>query len=64
MQRPATHVNMTIFVLFFGVSLLDAIATQNWPRAAFWLLIASVFLGASRFGRLGRRAPERNDAVR
>ena len=47
---------MTIFVLFFGMSVLDAFATQNWWRAAFWLLIALVFLVADRMGRR-RRLP-------
>lgn len=51
MQRLSTSTNMTIFVVFFGISLLDAFASQNWWRAAFWLAIAFVFLGASRFGR-------------
>ncbi|MEX2154456.1 MAG: hypothetical protein WD825_14035 [Gemmatimonadaceae bacterium] len=54
MQRIPTSVNMTIFILFFGISLLDALATHNWWRAAFWLAIGLVFLGASRFGRADR----------
>ena len=51
MRQFSTSTNMTIFALFFGISLLDAFASHNWWRAAFWLVIAFVFLGASRFGR-------------
>jgi hypothetical protein len=40
--------NFTIFVLFFGLSLLEAFQTRNWLRAAFWLAIAIVFLYADR----------------
>ncbi len=36
--------NFTIFILFFGVAVLEAIQTQNWARIAFWGAIAVVFL--------------------
>jgi NADH:ubiquinone oxidoreductase subunit 6 (subunit J) len=45
---------LAIFVLFFGGSMIDAIATQNWWRSAFWLVIALVFLAADRLGRRTR----------
>jgi uncharacterized membrane protein len=51
MQRIPTGVNMTIFILFFGISMLDAFASRNWWRSAFWLLIAVVFLVGDRLGR-------------
>ena len=35
---------ITIFILFFGVSLLEAIQTKNWMMAGLWLLIGIVFL--------------------
>ena len=38
--------NITIFLVFFGLSLLEAIETHNWLRASAWLLIGLVFLGA------------------
>ncbi|MFZ2167392.1 MAG: hypothetical protein WAV50_00810 [Minisyncoccia bacterium] len=40
--------NFTIFILFFGIALLDAVQTQNWLRVAFWVAIAGVFLWADR----------------
>ena len=49
--RLPTSTNMTIFVLFFAMSLIDAFVTRDWWRAGFWMLIALVFLGANRFRR-------------
>jgi hypothetical protein len=51
MQQIPTSVNIAIFVIFFGGSVLDAFATRNWWRAAFWMIIAVVFLAADRMGR-------------
>ena len=41
--------NFTIFILFFGVSLLEAIQTGNWLKSLFWLAIGVVFLLADNF---------------
>lgn len=38
---------VTIFLLFFGVSVLESFQTRNWIRAAFWLAIGVVFLLAN-----------------
>ena len=43
MQLPKLHSVMVIFVLFFGIGCLDALAEGNWPLAAFWLIVGSVF---------------------
>jgi hypothetical protein len=51
MQKWSTSTNMTIFLAFFGISLLDALASHNWWRSVFWLAIGLVFLGANGFGR-------------
>lgn len=43
-MRPTTlGEHMTLFLLFFGVSLLDALSSRVWWRAAFWLAIAIIF---------------------
>jgi hypothetical protein len=36
--------NLTIFLLFFGISMLEAIQTGNWIKSIFWLAIGIVFL--------------------
>ena len=38
--------NFTVFLLFFGVAMLEAFQTRNWIKAAFWLAIGIVFLVA------------------
>jgi hypothetical protein len=43
--------NFAVFLLFFGVSLLEAFQTRNWLKAVFWLAIAFVFLLADRRDR-------------
>lgn len=47
MRRLTVRENMTVFLLFFGISMLDAFASRAWLRAAFWLLVAAVFAGAA-----------------
>ena len=41
----------TIFVLFFGMAMLDAFQSHDWIRAALWLAIGSVFLVADNWRR-------------
>ena len=43
--------NFAIFVLFFGVALLEAFQTGNWIKAVFWVAIGIVFLVADNFSR-------------
>jgi uncharacterized membrane protein len=37
-------VGFTVFIVFFGMAMIDAIATQNWGRSIFWLAIGVAFL--------------------
>jgi len=39
MRRPG----LAIFVLFFGLALLDALTDGRWPRVLFWLAMAAIF---------------------
>lgn len=43
--------NLTIFLLFFGIALLDAIRGGHWLRVVFWLGIAAIFFLADRRGQ-------------
>jgi hypothetical protein len=43
--------NVTVFLLFFGIALLDAIQSHDWLRAAFWFAIGLVFLRADALRR-------------
>jgi hypothetical protein len=43
--------NVTIFLLFFGISLFDALQSREWLRAVLWLGIGLVFLRADALKR-------------
>ena len=44
MEKMKLGMNVTVFLLFFGVAVLEAFQTRNWAKAAFWLAIGTVFL--------------------
>lgn len=46
MKKIKLGTNFTAFLLFFGIATLDALKTQNWSQAAFWLIVGLVFLTA------------------
>ena len=46
MMKIKLGANFTVFLLFFGVALIEAFQTGNWIKAAFWLAIGIVFLAA------------------
>jgi len=43
--------NVTVFLLFFGVAVLEAFQSRNWLKALFWLAIGLVFLLADNLKR-------------
>ena len=45
-QAVKLGANVTIFLLFFGISLLDALQSHDWLKAVLWLALALVFLRA------------------
>jgi hypothetical protein len=46
MKRLRLGAGFTIFLLFFGVTALEAFQNHNRIKAAFWLAIGVVFLVA------------------
>ena len=44
---------LTVFLLFFGISLLDAFAGGHWLRGLLWVGVGIAFWGFDRLGRLG-----------
>lgn len=38
--------NITVFILFFGLSLVEALQSRNWLRAVLWFALGLVFLRA------------------
>jgi hypothetical protein len=46
--------NIALFILFFGISALEAFRSQDWVMAVFWILIAVVFLAGDLIGQRRR----------
>ena len=44
MKLLKIRASFTVFLLFFGISLLEAFRTRNWLNVAFWVGIAIMFL--------------------
>lgn len=44
MKLLKIRTSFAIFLLFFGVSVLEAFRTRNWFSVAFWIAIAIMFL--------------------
>jgi len=38
--------NFAVFVLFFGVAVVESVQTQDWLKVVFWIAIGLVFLWA------------------
>jgi hypothetical protein len=60
------HTGLTIFLLFFGLSLLDALWGRHWQIALFWIGIGLVFAAMDhiRRGRAGQTGNSFNHAER
>jgi len=49
--------NVTVFLIFFGISLLDAIWSHHWSGAFLWIAFGALFLRAdSRKAETEKRA--------
>lgn len=44
MKKIKLGTNFIIFLLFFGVVLLEAFQTANWVKVAFWIAIGIAFI--------------------
>lgn len=46
MKKIKLGTNFTVFLLFFGVALLEAYLTRNWIKTFVWIAIGAFFLVA------------------
>ena len=51
--------NFAIFLLFFGISVLDAAWGGHWLRVLFWVIMAAGFLLADRRGIAKRKEAQK-----
>ncbi|MDZ4863765.1 MAG: hypothetical protein SGJ01_10000 [Gemmatimonadota bacterium] len=52
------YAGVTIFLLFFGISLLEALSGGHWVRAAFWIALGLMFWALDRKRRERGTRPE------
>jgi uncharacterized membrane protein (DUF485 family) len=48
MGKFRLNTSVTVFILFFGIALLEAFEKHNWLEAALFLLLGAVSLWADR----------------
>ncbi|MGH7616170.1 MAG: hypothetical protein ACREPM_02975 [Gemmatimonadaceae bacterium] len=46
MRRWRVGSHFSVFILFFGLSLVEAIVSRDWPMAAVFVVLAFAFLRA------------------
>lgn len=51
MKKIHFGANFTLFVLFFGIAMLEAFREKNWLVALFWLVTGFLFLRADNITR-------------
>jgi len=55
MKRIHLGQGFVIFILFFGIALLDAIHQFDWLKTIFWLATGLVFIVADNLKKLGKK---------
>jgi hypothetical protein len=51
MVGPKFGTNFTVFVIFFGMSMIEGLHAHNWALSTFWLAIGAMFLVADNLKR-------------
>ena len=44
MKKIKFGAGFAVFIIFFGIAIIDAVKTQNWLRIAFWLAMGCAFV--------------------
>jgi hypothetical protein len=61
MRRFTLGTNVTVFLLFFGISLLDALKSHDWLRALLWFAVGLVFLREDSLKSVDSEASQQRD---
>ncbi|HEU4455708.1 MAG TPA: hypothetical protein VFR81_21775 [Longimicrobium sp.] len=48
MRHPMLEASFAVFVLFFGLPMMDALRARDWASAAFWVAVCAAFLWMGR----------------
>jgi hypothetical protein len=55
MNRIRLGQGFVIFILFFGIALLDAIHQFDWLKTLFWLATGCIFIIADNLKKPGKK---------
>jgi len=55
MKKIRLGPGFVIFILFFGIALLDAVHSFDWLRIVFWLATGLVFIIADNLKKVERK---------
>jgi hypothetical protein len=55
MNRIRLGQGFVIFILFFGIALLDAIHQFDWLKTLFWLATGFIFIIADNLKKPGKK---------
>jgi len=61
MKTLKLRTSFTVFILFFGISLLEAFRTRNWINVVFWIAIGTMFLVADNLKEDNTEKKEMNN---
>lgn len=53
MRNIKLGMGFTVFVIFFGIAMLEAFRDKNWWGAGFWVLMGGAFILADNLKRKG-----------
>jgi hypothetical protein len=51
MHRLKVEAEITVFLLFFGTAMVDALRHHRWPLSAVYILLALMFLFSGQTNR-------------
>ena len=52
MKKMRLGQGSAIFILFFGIAMLDAFKSGNWWQSLFWIAVGSIFLMADNLKKV------------
>jgi hypothetical protein len=59
-MKNLSFTNTAVFILFFGVAVIEAIQTKNWLKVVFWFAIGLVFLLGDFVKNRNKESGEKN----
>jgi hypothetical protein len=54
MKRIQIGQGFIVFIIFFGIAVLDAIRSFDWLRTIFWIGVGSLFILADNMKKGGK----------